>query len=78
MQCCLITCTTRILLERPDYEELVNAFSYDYCTALYYAVVKRDLDIVKLLIEKGAKKTINDCDWGGLTPLHTAAMGGFM
>lgn len=57
---------------------MVNTFSMDYCTAIYYAVIGNHLDIVKLLVQKGGKKTINDTDWDGLTPLHNAAMLGYM
>ena len=68
----------RLLTETPGSEDLVNEFSNDYCTALYYAVVSGFMDIIKLLLEKGGKKTINDTDWEGSTPLHCAAMTGSM
>ena len=68
----------RLLTDTPGYEDLVNDLSADYCTALYYAVVGGYLDIIKLLLQRGGKRTINDTDWGGLTPLHLSAMSGSM
>ena len=59
-------------MERPGHEDLVNTLNDDYCTALYYAVVGQSPDIIKLLLDKGGKKTINETDWGEQTALHIA------
>ena len=66
----------RVLVNVPNYEELVNAVSGDYCTALHLAVVGQFVEIVKLLLEKGAKKVINEGDWDSQTPLHSAVLTG--
>ena len=70
----------RLLIEAEGYDELVNELSADNCTALYYAVcvgnLTANLEVVKLLLEKGAKKTINEQDYKGQTPLHMAAISG--
>ena len=63
----------RLLAEAPGFKDLVNQFSADYCTALYYAVIAYHTDIIKLLLEKGAKEAINAQDWDGKTALHMAA-----
>ena len=65
-----------MLTALPGHEDLINQFNDDYCTPLYCAVVGGYIDIIKHLLEKGAKKTINETDWGGQTPLHIAAMSG--
>ena len=70
----------RLLIEAEGYDELVNELSADNCTALYYAVcvgnLAANLEVAKLLLEKGAKKTINEQDYKGQTPLHMAAISG--
>ena len=63
----------RLLTEAPGFKDLVNQFSADYCTALYYAVIAYHTEIIKLLLEKGAKEAINAQDWDGNTALHMAA-----
>ena len=65
-----------MLVNVHNHEELVNAFSGDYCTALHLAVVGQFIDIVKLLLEKGAKKVINEGDWDSQTALHNAVLTG--
>ena len=60
----------------PNHEELVCAFSGDYSTALHLAVAGQSIDIVKLLLEKGAKKVVNEGDWDSQTALHTAVLTG--
>ena len=61
-------------------KDLVNQLSADNCTALYYAVSTGtsdvNLDIAKMLLENGAKETINETDFNGQTPLHIAALNG--
>ena len=66
----------RILTELPNHEALVNELSADNCTALYYAVTVGNLEVSKLLMEKGGKKTINEADYNGQTALHMAALTG--
>ena len=66
----------RLLTELPGSEELINEFNDDYCTALYYAVTAQCIDAIKMLLDKGGRKTINETDWGGQTSLHIAAMSG--
>ena len=66
----------RELVSVPNHEELVNAVSGDYNTALHLAVVGQFIDIVKLLLERGAKKVINEGDWDSQTALHTAVLTG--
>lgn len=66
----------RVLVNLPNHEELVCAFSGDYCTALHLAVAGQSIDIVKLLLEKGAKKVINEGDWDSQTALHSAVLTG--
>ena len=56
----------------------MNDLSGDDCTALYYAVLGGLLDNVKLLVERGAKTTINSADGDGLTSLHQAAVCGYL
>ena len=56
----------------------MNDLSGDDCTALYYAVLGGRLDNVKLLVERGAKTTINSADGDGLTALHQAAVCGYL
>ena len=56
----------------------MNDLSGDECTALYYAVLMGGLDNVKLLVERGAKTTINSADEDGLTALHQAAVCGYL
>ena len=67
-----------MLTDAPGSEDLVNDLSGDECTALYYAVLGGCFDNVKLLIERGAKTTINSADGDGLTALHQAAVCGFL
>ena len=59
------------MLDRPDCD--VNAMSADYCSALYYAVLGKHIEIADMLLARGASQTINDVDWNGSTPLHQAA-----
>ena len=66
----------RELVTVPNHEELVNAVSGDYNTALHLAVVGQFIDIVKLLLESGAKKVINEGDWDSQTALHNAVLTG--
>lgn len=66
----------RELVTVPNHEELVNAVSGDYNTALHLAVVGQFIDIVKLLLESGAKKVINEGDWDSQTALHSAVLTG--
>merc|ERR1712223_928963 len=65
-----------VLVNVPNYEELVCAFSGDYCTPLHLAVVGQFIGIIKLLLEKGAKKVINEGDWDSQTALHSAVLTG--
>ena len=62
-----------MLTEAPGFKDLVNQFSADYCTALYYAAISYHTDVIKLLLENGAKEAINAPDWDGNTALHMAA-----
>ena len=39
-------------------------------------VVGQFVEIVKLLLGKGAKKVINEGDWDSQTPLHCAVLTG--
>ena len=41
----------------------MNQFSADYCTALYYAAISYHTDVIKLLLENGAKEAINAPDF---------------
>ena len=68
----------RLLTDAAGSEDLVNDLSGDECTALYYAVLMNGLDNVKLLVERGAKMTINSADGDGLTALHQAAVCGYL
>ncbi len=67
-----------MLTSAKDGVDLVNDLSSDNCTALYYAVLGGHKDIVKLLLQRGGKQTINSSDDEGLTALHNAALCGFM
>ena len=62
------------------YEDLVNELSGDNCSALYYSIcvgnIASNLEVAKLLLEKGAKKTIDEQDYNGQTSLHMAALNG--
>ena len=64
----------RLLTDTPGSEELVNDLSWDECTALYYTVLGGNVEIVKLLLERGGKKTINSTDIDGLSPLHNSVL----
>ena len=68
----------RLLTDAAGSEDLVNDLSGDDCTALYYAVLGGRLDNVKLLVERGAKTTINSADGDGLTALHQASVCGYL
>nr|WP_084680306.1 ankyrin repeat domain-containing protein [Chryseobacterium luteum] len=54
-----------------NYPSDINARGIDECTPLYYAVGKNDINVVEILIDKGADVTIADKD--GNTPLMAAA-----
>ena len=68
----------RLLTDAAGSEDLVNDLSGDDCTALYYAVLGGRLDNVQLLVERGAKTTINSADGDGLTALHQASVCGYL
>ena len=52
----------------------MNDLSWDECTALYYTVLGGHVDIVKLLLQRGGKKTIHSTDNDGLSPLHNSVL----
>ena len=53
---------------------MINDLSWDECTALYYTVLGGNVDIVKLLLERGGKKTVNSTDIDGMSPLHNSVI----
>ena len=53
---------------------MVNDLSWDDCTALYYTVLGGHIDIVKLLLQHGGDKTVNNTDFDGTSPLHNSVI----
>lgn len=66
----------RLLTEVPNHEELVNSQNSEYRTALHFACCMGSIDIAKILLDKGGKKTIDAQDENGQTALFLAIMTG--
>lgn len=54
----------------------INGANKDRRTPLYYAIQEDELEAAKVLLEKGAKPDIADCN--GMVALHVAALNGDM
>lgn len=58
--------------------KLINARNKQGRAALTISVLRRDLEMMKLLLAKGADVNVRDNDTRGFTPLHWSASGGYL